>query len=97
MVDLVGGSPLGVPGPAAYLLPHCPQTPIRTFLRFVVMAVAVVVFRAAAASSTIIIFTVVFSETYLGNGLGALGAVSWGSLMGAGTSHGQSTGNDLGS
>lgn len=95
-MGLAGGSPLGVPRPAAYLLPHCPQAPIRAFLGLV-LAVVAVVFRAAAASSTIVILTVVLSQAYLRNGLGAFWAVSWRSLVGAGTCHGQGTSYDLGS
>lgn len=56
-----------LPGPAAYLLPHCPQAPIRALLRLVmgvrvpVLLVAlVVVLWAAAAATTIVVFTVVF-------------------------------------
>lgn len=95
-MGLVGGSSLGVPRPAAYLLPHCPQAPIGAFLGLVAVVVAVV-FRAAAASSTIVILTVVLSETYLRNRLGAFRAVGWRGLMGASTGHGQGTGDDLGS
>ena len=97
MLGLDGGSPLRVPGPAAYLLPHCPQTPIRGFLGLVVVAVMTMVFRTTAACSTIVIFTVVLGETYLRYGLGGFWAVCWGGFVGAGTSHGKGTGNDLGS
>lgn len=46
----------------------------------------VMVFRAAAAATTIVVFTMVLSETNFRDG--ALGTVGRGSLMGACTGHG---------
>lgn len=92
-----------LPGPAAYLLPHRPQTPVRALLGLVMglrvamlLVPLLVVLRAAAAATTIVIFTVVLRQTYLWDRVGSLGAVGGGGLMGASAGHGQSTGDDLG-
>lgn len=100
---LDGGSAFVLlPWPAAYLLPHCPQAPIRTLLGLkmrlsvaVLLVPLVVVFRAAAAATTIVVFTVVLGQTNFWYGVRSLGAIGRGSLMGASTGHRQGTGNDL--